>query len=251
MEPSHPIWQRDGALVLAIETSNPSAWSPGCTWSPGVALARCAASAGVQLVDQEPLDATRPQHDDLASAIERVTRRAGVQPRELRCVAVSLGPGGFTNTRVAVVTACMLAEVSGAQLVGVPSAWVVAQRVVRDGTVFGVALASKREDAHVTRFDGSGVAQGEGAIVDARGLRSLGLARLVADQFLPATMREACAQAGITILAPTFEPMACAEAALLCAAVDPVLLRPIYPREPEAVTKWRALHAKDSAKHPG
>lgn len=231
-------------MILAIETSNPSAWREGCGWTPGVALARVVGE-GVVAIDREAIDTSRPQHDDLASAIERLSTRSGVRPRDLACVAVSCGPGGFTNTRVAVVSAKMIAEATGAACVGVATARVVALRVAQDGSPFGVALASKQRDAHVTRFDGEGNALDAGAIVDARGIAGLGIGRLVGDGFLPSTMREACAAAGIAIVEPTFDAMACAEAALACPEVDPAELAPIYPREPEAVTKWRALHPRE------
>lgn len=241
-----PAWQREGAIILAIETSNPSAWSEGCGWTPGIALARVAGGGGVRCIDREAINTSTPQHDDLASAIQRLTVRSGVRPRDLACVAVSRGPGGFTNTRVAVVTAKMIAEATGAACVGVATAWVVALRVPRDGAGFGVALASKQHDAHVTRFDAEGRPLDGGAIVDGAGIARLGVRRLVGDAFLPGSMREACVAAGIEVVAPTFDAMACAEAALLSPEVDPAELTPFYPREPEAVTKWRALHAKDA-----
>ena len=49
--------------------------------------------------------------------------------------------------------------------------------------------------------------------------------------------------ARIAVVAPSgaFDPVRL-EAGLTLSGVDPISLAPIYPREPEAVTKWRAMH---------
>jgi len=46
---------------------------------------------------------------------------------------------------------------------------------------------------------------------------------------------------GLRIFEPAFHPLAVLAAAVRCQPVDPIHLMPIYPREPEAVTKWRAM----------
>ncbi len=57
-------------------------------------------------------------------------------------------------------------------------------------------------------------------------------------------MLERARAASIRIGPPSFDPIACARLALTHAPVDPLELAPLYPREPEAVTKWRALKAR-------
>ncbi|MFZ4576265.1 MAG: hypothetical protein ACOYN0_17915, partial [Phycisphaerales bacterium] len=96
-------------LTLAIETSNPSAWGPESRFRPGVAL-RWTDGRG----EREAVAIDAPHYDDLAGAIARLVERAGIQPRELRRVAVSIGPGGYTATRLGVATARMIAEATGA-----------------------------------------------------------------------------------------------------------------------------------------
>jgi hypothetical protein len=78
--------------------------------------------------------------------------------------------------------------------------------------------------------------------MSASDLAALNIGLLVADRYLPQPMRDAAIAAGITLAEPVFDPAACAElAAANTRAIDPMELLPIYPREPEAVVKWRAL----------
>lgn len=224
---------RDG-LILGIETSNPSAWEPGRSWRPGVALARMR-DGGVAVVAREAIDAATPGQDDLAQAVERVCR--GFAPRDVSRIAVSVGPGGYTAVRIAAVTAKMIAEATGAACVPVPTACVVARRVPPGGP-FGVALASKGGTAWIAAFDADGTERSS-RLMDASGLERIGVSRLAADRFLPASMRQACASMGIEVVEAAFDPVACIEAAMSLPEVDPAALMPLYPREPEAVRKWR------------
>ncbi len=222
---------------MGIETSNPSAVEPNCGWSPGVALARHTGGT-LTPVGTEPLNLERLQDDDLLPAIDRLFQRAGVLPRHLRAIALSTGPGGFTALRIATATAKMIAEVTGAQVHAVPSA-IVAARRAPCAEPFAVALSSKNDSAWITCF-APGVAP-EGHLVLARDFAPTGLTALIADRFLPAPFADACAAAGVPILRPVFDAHAVIEASLHTTPVDPVSLLPIYPREPEAVTKWREL----------
>lgn len=239
----------EARLILAIETSNPSATAdtPDAT-SPGVALgepdARCPpGGGGVRALGVEPL-APRARHDDdLMPAIDRLLRRIGAAPRDLARVGVSIGPGGFTGLRIAVTTAKVIAFATGAACVGVPTARVVARRAVHAGRPFAVALASKGESAWVTTFDASGAESGPGRLRAAADLPGLGVPLLIADRFLPDAMRAACTRLGIAVVPPVFDPLACLELTAAAAPCDPVLLAPIYPREPEAVRLWRDRHA--------
>ena len=93
-----------GRLILAIETSNPSAGD-----GSGVALSDAAAG----WTDVEPLRPSRQnapgaprtghggQDDDLMPAIDRLFRRRAARPSDLSRVMVSVGPGGYTGLRIA------------------------------------------------------------------------------------------------------------------------------------------------------
>lgn len=187
-------------------------------------------------------------------AVERLTRRLGITAREIRRVAVSAGPGGFTSVRIAVTTGKMIAEAVGAECVAVPSALVAARKVfgmgggagvssaakagAGVGGGVGVALASKGEGVYLTRFDGEGVmVEGREATWETAAWGSFAV--LVADRFLPARFREEAVRRGVEVREAEFDPAACFEASEGLAGVDAVHLLPLYPREPEAVRKWR------------
>ena len=225
-------------IILAIETSNPSAWTPASPVKPGVAVGRVV-DGKLEVLSGADIDPTR-RDDELMQACDAAVRGAGLAPRTVTDVAVSVGPGGFTALRVAVTAAKMIADAVGARTIAIPSAQVVATRVKKDSQGFAVALASKTEDSYVTVFDPSGAVKSEG-LCSAGRLGSLGVARLVADSFLPVMMREQAGALGIAIQPPVFDPRACLELAVSARAVDPLTLAPMYPREPEAVRKWREL----------
>ena len=238
----------DPTLTLAIEASNPSA--AGST--PGVALGRVTResqrerAASVELLGVELLRSTARHDDDLLPAVERLWSSAVESGRvknrrEIGCVAVSVGPGGFTGLRVAIAAGKMIAEVLGARCVAVPSACVVARRVAADfPRPFAVLLASKRETTIATVFaDG---APGAAQEIDAAGLAALGVGGLIADSFLPESIAAEATRLGLKVAEPVFDPAACLEAAADLPTVDPASLAAIYGREPEAVRKWRELH---------
>ncbi len=219
------------AAVLAIEASNPSGGA-------GVALAPDGTAGRV---DAEPLAPGTRHGDDLAPAIDRLCARAGVAPADLARVVVSLGPGGYTGVRIAVTTAKLIAEAAGAELVGVPTAEVVAASLPPDRFPALVCLASKGQTTFGTLFAEPG-APGEALGLLGAGALPGALASLVADRHLPAPIRERAGALGLAIIEPVFDAAACLRLGLERGPTDPAALAPIYPREPEAVRKWRELH---------
>ncbi len=206
---------------------------------------------GVRTTSGVEIRATRPcdpasRDDTLMPAIDQAFREAGLAPRDLGLVAVSVGPGGFTAVRIAVTAARMIAQVTGAIVVAVPSACVAAASAPAGEGAFAVALASKGSDAHVTRFDRSvDVSRARpGAIMEAADLEGLHIRMLIADAFLPEPMRAWANRANVPVVPPVFDPRACLRVAMELPATDAVSLVPAYPREPEAVRKWRELHPK-------
>ncbi len=184
-------------------------------------------------------------------AIDRLCRGAGVAPSDLSRVAVSIGPGGFTSIRIAVATAKMIALATGARPVGVPTALAVAHAVREQvgEAVLAVLLAWKRTDVWRQRFR---VAPSIVEPIDAGGLVAIGpgafegAAAVVADAELRRLLgREGVSQHGVPVHDPVFDAGALFEASLRLPATDPSALLPLYPREPEAVTKWKALRASD------
>ncbi|MEK6701776.1 MAG: tRNA (adenosine(37)-N6)-threonylcarbamoyltransferase complex dimerization subunit type 1 TsaB [Planctomycetota bacterium] len=256
--PIHPSLNPRDGVILAIETSNPSSWvpsdaSPSLTM-PGVAALEWSGGKPGRLA-VEPCD---PSHRDdlLLPAIDRAMRSLGRGPKDLCAIAVSIGPGGFTSLRIAGAAAKMLAISTGARLFAVPSARVVAHAAPVGPGPLGVALGSKGESAWIECFTDNQEHDplGRPGIMHAGGLHALvdlGVTRLVADRFLPETMRAAAASLGLALHHPVFTAQACLAAARARDEVSPAALTPIYPRPPEAVRKWRELHPGTSSVPPG
>jgi tRNA threonylcarbamoyladenosine biosynthesis protein TsaB len=220
-------------VLLAIEASQRTA---------GVAVRDGRGEAHVEWVSS----AVR-YDDDLLPAINRLYGRLGLPPSRTRAVGVSVGPGGFTGLRIAVATAKALAEALGAKIVSVPTALVAAESCEGPGPIL-VALASKGETTWVTRLDRAGGGAGtwrievEGHIVDAESVWLNEIKSVLGDRYLPGAVRARCEQAGVAVVDPIFSPLACLSVAARLFekshTVDPLVLAPIYPRPPAAVTIW-------------
>jgi hypothetical protein len=79
-------------------------------------------------------------------------------------------------------------------------------------------------------------------LVDAEAVRTLRPAALIADRFLPDTLRAAATQISATIVEPIFAASSLLALAGHTPPVDPLALAPLYARQPEAVTQWQRLH---------
>ncbi len=237
---SHPI-------TLAIEISNPTATASGA----GV-IALAVSRDAVSSIDLEP----EGRHDDaLMPAIDRLFREAGIEAGDLGRVAVSIGPGGFTSTRIAVTTARMLAMATGAEVCPIPTPLVAAWPHLAGGPVATI-LATKRDTAWVSVFRRRRAAIGPtsplapyeiGSIMDASKL-----ARLLEDESpeaviadprtLPDALQRTVGNAGIDLTALRLCARNCLSASAAIDPQPPEQVLPLYPREPEAVTKWRERH---------
>ena len=226
------------AVTLVIETSNPGSGSPG-----EVGLAR-----GEEFLAAAPLNPAGRHDDALMPAVAGLCEEHRVESKDLGCVAVSVGPGGYSSVRIAVAAAKMIALTSGAECIPVPTCRVAAAGCTMNGTV-AVALAGKRGASwvRVYRTDGQCTAEphSEGRVLDGDGLRGLiascELSAVIADHHLPEPLRVAAEEAGIETVAPQLGARACWRAAAGMPSVSPAALAPVYPREPEAVRKWREL----------
>jgi tRNA threonylcarbamoyl adenosine modification protein YeaZ len=239
-----------GSIILAIETSQ--------------------RIGGVALRDEhgqvhtEMLHATKRHDDDLLPAIDRLMRRAGLSPGDLRgagtvgtgeageagegkrggAVGVSVGPGGFSGLRIAVSTAKMLAEALDVQLVAVPTALVAAESYAGAGPII-VALACKGESFWSTRLERAAAGWriiGQPGIVDAGSFEIGAIEAVLGDMYLPAAIRARCDSARIAVVEPVFDSRACltvtARWVLEGRTIDPLKMAPLYPRVPEAVSLW-------------
>lgn len=269
-----------GLITLAIESSNPApAPDPSRgeenekPWRGGVALIEgereeACAPLGVERLRAERAgnERTGAFDDDLMPAIDRLCARASVEPAHIGRIAVSVGPGGFTGLRIACAVAKSIAEATGAGLVAVPAAAGLIRGVApetRDRGMVLIALAWKRNDLWRVAFEPPGTHGSrldeipEGALTRldqffTTGPRPSGvIAAAVMDETLEARMRYlGLIPEGVAVLRPVWDPVALGVASLSMKSVDPSALAPIYPREPEAVTKWRALHGEGGPKPP-
>ncbi|MBV8777283.1 MAG: tRNA (adenosine(37)-N6)-threonylcarbamoyltransferase complex dimerization subunit type 1 TsaB [Alphaproteobacteria bacterium] len=106
----------------------------------------------------------------LLPMIERVTLAAGAAPTEIRVVAVTVGPGGFTGIRAGLAAAQGIALAAGARLVGITSFAAVAALVEGDDRPLLIALDGRREELFVQLFDAGDNPYGEPAAVPPREL---------------------------------------------------------------------------------
>lgn len=234
-------------LTLAIEISNPggASESGGATARAGVAVGEGREPGSARVLGVEWLRPASRHDDALMPSIDALCRRLGVRPGELSRVAVSAGPGGYTSLRIAVTTAKLLCEATGAACIAVPTTLALAHSAaVRMGRVV-IGLAWKDASAWRQRFELTGgvraVDQGSLATLERFSVSREEL--LIADAELEQRLRNAGGiEPGATVLRPSFDPASVFRASLDLAAIDPQALAPIYPREPEAVSKWRALH---------
>jgi tRNA A37 threonylcarbamoyladenosine modification protein TsaB len=222
--------------ILAIEASNPSASAPGVC----VGRVPMKGNGAVEVIGAWISEDSGRSSDGVMDAVDRACRAAGLGPRELDAVAVSIGPGGFTALRIATTSAKTLAFALGIPVIPVPTALVAARAVDVAHQPGVIALASKNTLAHLTLLRPDGSIEAIGA-VDAEGIPS-GVRSLVADAFLPEPFAIRAAALGLERLTLTLSPQACLEAAAGLDVVAPDALGPLYAREPDAVTQWRARH---------
>lgn len=222
--------------VLAIELSQRA----------GSVALRPAPGGAAVAADVPPSD---DRGDHLMDVIDRLCASAGVGARDLRVVAVSVGPGGFTGLRVACATARAIADATGAGAIAVPSALVAARTLVMqerwapaEGTDACVLLAAKGADAWGTsvRMESGMPRMVDSALVPVGvdpGMVVVGDAH--ARVLWPAVPAERWIDA-------RFCARACLDVALALeasgASSDPAAVAPIYPRPPEAVTLWDRRH---------
>ena len=226
-------------VALAIETSNPS------TGRAEVASAPLDKGGSVDLARAhvEALSSSVRHDDGLMPAVERAVTALGASPGDVGRVVVSVGPGGYTGLRVAVTTAKLNALATGAEVIGVPTALVARASAAASGAWDRalVCLASKKDRASAWRVDVEGASCV--GVIDAGGVRAhADLGVVVGDPHLPESFGVAAGEAGMGLT-----PLELGGEALLRASMDgeacsPNALAPIYAREPDAVTQWRARH---------
>ncbi len=139
MDPLYPDPLYPDPLYLGIDTATPylalALWSPG-----GGALASYGEEVG------------RDHAKRLVGELDRLMREAGVKRRELRGVAVGLGPGSYTGLRVGIASAKGLARGLGVPLYGVSTLEAMASSSLATGQTAVVALEAGRGRVYAAAF---------------------------------------------------------------------------------------------------
>ena len=129
--------------LLAIDTS---------TRRAGVAVADGAEVLG-EVALGSAAGPARPRHaEQLAPAIDFVTREVGVGLDGLDAIAVVVGPGMFTGLRVGVTTAKTLAQALGVRVIGVPSLDVVARPLRHAERLVVAAIDARRHQVYYALY---------------------------------------------------------------------------------------------------
>lgn len=253
-------------VMLLIETSNPGSGPSGpfgdkpgnaVVAGPGVGVVDLDAPDRAGSLEVEPIEPGSRHSDELMPAIATMFTKLGLKPGSIERIAVSAGPGGYTGVRIAVTTAKAIAEAMGAPVLPVPSPLVAAAHLDGSELPALVVSACKGSTGHGVRIPDRWDAGLDSprvlGVVDAQSLSRTDLAgvrTLVADEHVPGPIVDLARERGMAIAVPIYSVCGLTRIAIgsLDAApaswVAPETVLPIYAREPEAVTRWRARHAR-------
>jgi tRNA threonylcarbamoyladenosine biosynthesis protein TsaB len=103
-------------------------------------------------IAQAPLDPTRRHNRDLAPAADGLLRAAGLTPKQLHGVMVSVGPGSYTGLRVGVMSAKALAYATGCRLVAVPTFHAIAEQAPAEAQTVDVIADALQGLVYAQRF---------------------------------------------------------------------------------------------------
>lgn len=228
------------SVVMGIEMSNPGAIDDTRAPAHALALWRIGAD-GDALLGSAPMPRSTRGSDAVMAGIETLCAGCAVRPGQLTRVLVSLGPGGYTALRISTTTAKVLAMALGAELIGIETARVAAASIDPGRLPAMIALASRRQHTHATIAHADRTLEAVGVIGVDR-LAALEVRTLVADAHLPPSFAQGARELGIERIPLVLDARTMLDASAGIAPVAPIALGPIYAREPDAVTQWRARH---------
>ncbi len=229
--------------LLAIETSGRRG---------GVALLAGDGEGAPRLVEETYLAEGLRHARDLVPTLRAVCERAGVAPRTVDALAVSIGPGSFTGIRIGVTLAKFVAHDAGAAVVPVPSLRAMAENAPPDRSPVACIRDAKRRGLYASVFARRGEDLEETfgpALIPPDDLAArLPPGTLVLGRGVPKA-REALADFD---LAPEalwdVRPSAVARLGHAAwqagATADPLRLEPVYLRRPEAEEVWERRHGR-------
>src|SRR5436190_4766913 len=112
----------------------------------------------IALIDGDSILAEEQFAHGLANAaqilpiIDRLCRARNWTPADLRELYVSVGPGSFTGLRIGVTLCKAIAFATGAKIVAVPTARVLAENAPSDAQNLIIVLDAKRDQIFTARF---------------------------------------------------------------------------------------------------
>ena len=137
---------------------------------------RRAAVALVQdgrVVDEAAFAAGLNHTSGFVPMVAALLRRGGWTPGDVGHVYVSVGPGGFTGTRVGVTFAKTFAFATGAKIVAVPTPDVIVHNLPPEATVGAVVIDARRGKIWGQRFERTGGKSYPWSATDAGGLTTI------------------------------------------------------------------------------
>jgi tRNA threonylcarbamoyladenosine biosynthesis protein TsaB len=111
-----------------------------------------AAAADGKVLAELELDPLQRSAQSLAPAIRSLLAQVGWQPREIRLLAVTVGPGSFTGLRVGVATAKVFAYAVGAEVLGISTLETIAAAAPDGVADVSVAVDAQRGDVVAQPF---------------------------------------------------------------------------------------------------
>ena len=180
----------------------------------------------------------RQERYELWPMIDTAVREIGGAPSDLTDVVVNAGPGGFTGIRTAVAIAAMLGRL-GARVLSLPAHLAVAEASLdTDRSDASIILAVKRNRGWVGTVTWQDGLWASKTPPQDTNLDTFFLdhqpTRVVADEHLPEILRTKC-----KVIPLRTSALALIDRLEVDQTRTPLdMLRPIYPRVPEAVRLW-------------
>lgn len=129
-------------MILAFDTSTD--WLTIAIGEPGEVVAQINESA------------PRAHLNRLMPGIDTVVKQAKIKPGDIKHIAVGIGPGSFTGTRIAVSAARGLAQAIACPLVGISTLDILAMRPNSKGEIVYPVLDARRQEVYTAGYDKHG-----------------------------------------------------------------------------------------------
>ncbi len=232
-------------LILALDTA---------TLVSSVALA-----SHDKLVAELSLQTKKTHSELLMPHIEQIISTAGVEKKEIKAIAVSIGPGSFTGLRIGLATAKALAYAFGIPIIGVPTLAAIANNCPVPGAVLSPLLDAQKGNVYQAIYtwniDGLSEVEPPRVVALADALHVLGkFEKPAVVMGEGATMyREhiLSSDCGVAIAEPHVAVPRAASVAMLAHRMmkqgisqDVMELEPFYIRRSEAEELWERRHGR-------